>query len=232
MSSKPAKVVLVSGSSSGIGRAISEHLLATGWFVLGWDRAESSIDHPSYSHTQIDLTDFDSLKRELSEIRVYGFVHAAGLMRVGRLGNLDCSDGLLMWSIHDQCATVMSNALSPSMVSQGGGRIVYIGSRVAQGMAGRGQYAATKAALVAMARSWAAELAPTGVTVNVVSPAATATAMLSDPDRVQSQPRLPPIGRLIEPSEIAALVCFLLSESAAAITGQELIICGGSSLHS
>ena len=227
MSSKPAKVVLVSGSSSGIGRAISEHLLATGWFVLGWDRAESSIDHPSYSHTQIDLTDFDSLKRELSETRVYGFVHAAGLMRVGRLGSLDCSDGLLMWSIHDQCATVMSNALSPSMVSQGGGRIVYIGSRVAQG-----QYAATKAALVAMARSWAAELAPTGVTVNVVSPAATATAMLSDPDRIQSQPRLPPIGRLIKPSEIAALVGFLLSESAAAITGQELIICGGSSLHS
>ena len=65
--------------------------------------------------------------------------------------------------------------------------------------------------------------------MNVVSPAATATGMLNDPARQGSAPRLPPIGRLIEPAEIAALVGFL-SESAAAITGQDIAICGGSSL--
>jgi NAD(P)-dependent dehydrogenase (short-subunit alcohol dehydrogenase family) len=110
------------------------------------------------------------------------------------------------------------------------GRVVFIGSRVAQGMPGRGQYAATKAALAALARSWAAEVAAQGVTVNVVSPAATATGMLRDPARAGSAPRLPPIGRLIEPGEVAALVGFLLSPSAAAITGQDIAICGGSSL--
>jgi NAD(P)-dependent dehydrogenase (short-subunit alcohol dehydrogenase family) len=54
--------------------------------------------------------------------------------------------------------------------------------------------------------------------------------MLSDPARAASKPRLPPIGRLINPEEIASLVAFLLSPAAAAITGQDIAICGGSSL--
>ena len=69
-----------------------------------------------------------------------------------------------------------------------------------------------------------------GVTVNVVSPAATQTAMLDDPARKTESPKLPPMGRLIKPEEISALVAFLLSPDAAAITGQEIQICGGASL--
>jgi NAD(P)-dependent dehydrogenase (short-subunit alcohol dehydrogenase family) len=124
----------------------------------------------------------------------------------------------------------LCDALLPKMTARGTGRVIFIGSRVAVGMAGRGQYAATKAALIALAKSWAAEVAPHGVTVNVVSPAATATAMLDDPNRASVTPKLPPIGRLIQPEEIAALVSFLLSPAAAAITGQDIQICGGSSL--
>ncbi|WP_141678669.1 SDR family oxidoreductase, partial [Acinetobacter baumannii] len=77
--------------------------------------------------------------------------------------------------------------------------------------AGRGQYAATKAALVAMARSWASELAPRGITVNVVAPAATETPMLKDPTRANVTPKLPPLGRFIRPEAVAAAVAFLLS---------------------
>ena len=95
---------------------------------------------------------------------------------------------------------------------------------------GRSQYAATKAALVAMALSWAIELAPRGVTANVVAPAATQTAMLSDPQRQSVAPRVPPIGRYIQPKEVAGAVAFLLSAEADAITGKVLTICGGSSL--
>ena len=97
-------------------------------------------------------------------------------------------------------------------------------------MPGRGQYAATKAALIALARSWAREVAAKGVTINVVSPAATATAMLEDPARAATAPRIPPLGRLIEPAEIAEVVAFLLSPAAAAITGQDIAVCGGASL--
>jgi NAD(P)-dependent dehydrogenase (short-subunit alcohol dehydrogenase family) len=108
--------------------------------------------------------------------------------------------------------------------------VLFIGSRVSQGMPGRSQYAATKAALVALARSWAAEVVAQQVTVNVISPAATQTAMLSDPSRTGSLPRLPPLGRYIQPAEIAALALFLLSPAAAAITGQDIAVCGGASL--
>jgi NAD(P)-dependent dehydrogenase (short-subunit alcohol dehydrogenase family) len=135
-----------------------------------------------------------------------------------------------MWMLHVDAATRLAQALMPAMAQRGAGRVVLIGSRVAQGMPGRSQYAATKAALIALARSWAAEFAARGVTVNVVSPAATQTGMLSDPARAASMPRLPPIGRLIQPQEIAALVDFLLKPEAAAITGQDIAICGGASL--
>jgi NAD(P)-dependent dehydrogenase (short-subunit alcohol dehydrogenase family) len=67
---------------------------------------------------------------------------------------------------------------------------------------------ASKAALMALARSWAAEVVSTGVTVNVVSPAATQTRMLEDPGRARGTPKVPPLGRLIQPDEIAALVCY------------------------
>jgi NAD(P)-dependent dehydrogenase (short-subunit alcohol dehydrogenase family) len=66
--------------------------------------------------------------------------------------------------------------------------------------------------------------------VNVVAPAATETPMLADPSRSSVAPKLPPIGRYIKVEEVAATVCFLLSPDAAAITGQQLVICGGSSL--
>ena len=77
----------------------------------------------------------------------------------------------------------------------------------------------------------AAEVVAQGVTVNVVSPAATQTAMLDDPARAAAAPVLPPLGRLIRPDEIASLVSYLLSPAAAAITGQDIQICGGSSLY-
>jgi NAD(P)-dependent dehydrogenase (short-subunit alcohol dehydrogenase family) len=135
-----------------------------------------------------------------------------------------------MWQLHVDALMRMADVLVPRMKQAGRGRVVLVGSRVARGMAERSQYAATKAALVALARSWAAEVVANGVTVNVVSPAATATAMLDDPARKTAAPRVPPIGRLIQPQEIAALVAYLLSPDAAAITGQEIQICGGASL--
>jgi NAD(P)-dependent dehydrogenase (short-subunit alcohol dehydrogenase family) len=81
-----------------------------------------------------------------------------------------------------------------------------------------------------MIRSWAAELAPRGITANVVAPGATETPMLSAPGRDSSPPKIPPMGRLIAPQEVAAAVNFLLSQDAAPITGQELVLCGGASL--
>ena len=222
---------IVTGSSSGIGRAIAEHLLGQGWAVSGFDLAPCSISHTAFTAVQVDLRDAAATEAATRITPAQALVHAAGVLRVGRLGDLQANDAQLMWQVHVNALSCIANVAVPGMVARGSGRVVIIGSRVAQGFAGRSEYAATKAALVSLARSWAAEVVASGVTVNVVSPAATRTAMLDDPSRQASSPRVPPIGRLIEPAEIASLVAYLMSPAAAAITGQDIQICGGASLQ-
>jgi len=222
---------IVTGSSSGIGKAIAEALVADGWNVAGFDIATPSIEHALFKPVRVDLADGnDAARAAAGHADANALVHAAGVLRVGALGKLDASGGELMWRLHVEAVARIANVVLPRMMEARNGRVVLIGSRVAQGKAGRSQYAASKAALIALARSWAAEAIAAGVTVNVVSPAATETAMLDDPARKSESPVLPPLGRLIQPDEIAALVSFLLSPQAGAITGQDIQVCGGSSL--
>lgn len=219
---------LVTGASSGIGAAIVRQLLQDGWRVTGASRTRGNIDTPDYDHLSLDLSETTDLAGSVGHLNVDAFVHAAGFMRVGRLGELDSNDHEAMWRVHVLAAERLADALIKRMPD--GGRIVLVGSRAAGGIAGRSQYGATKAALVAMARAWGAELASRQITANVVSPAATSTPMLTDPKRTGEMPKLPPIGRYVAPEEVAATVGFLLSPLAGAITGQQIVICGGSSL--
>jgi len=220
---------LVTGASSGIGRAIAARLLADGWRVTGLCRSAPAEPLEGLEIVQVDVTDFEHLGEVCDRLGpVDTLVHAAGFMRTAPLGELSVVDGAAMWRVHVDAAAFLADKLAPRMPA--GGRILLIGSRTSNGAPTRSQYAATKAALVGMARSWAAELAPRGITVNVIAPGATDTPFLRDPARAQTPPRMPPIGRFISPEEVAAMAAFLAGEYGGAITGQQIVMCGGASL--
>ena len=220
---------LVTGASSGIGAAITDKLLQEGWAVTGLSRSVVTRDNPAFRSLSVDLFDTAALKQALADLpSVDAVIHAAGMMKAAPLGELDENISEQLWQLHIRVAEVLANHFAPRLPA--GGRIVLLGSRTSTGAAGRSQYVATKSAMKGMVRSWAGELATKGITVNIVAPGATETPMLKQPGRESSPPKLPPIGRFIQPAEVAELVHYLLSPLAGAITGQELVICGGASL--
>lgn len=220
---------VVTGASSGIGKAVAERLLDDGWSVLCLSRTSPDITDPDLDFIPIDLLDTKAFEAVLRAIgSVDAIVHSAGVLRVGHHQDMKLEDGEKMWHLHLNCAAQLVQHLAPRMPD--GGRIVLIGSRVATGAAGRSLYSASKAAMIGFARSVAAELILRRITVNVIAPGVTDTPMLKDPARAGTPPRMPPMGRFVKPQEVAALAAFLLSGGAASLTGQNIVVCGGGSL--
>jgi NAD(P)-dependent dehydrogenase (short-subunit alcohol dehydrogenase family) len=222
---------VVTGTASGIGQAVARRLLADGWHVTGLDRSPQQAA-ADFVPVMIDLLDrrrLATLARELATGRPTVLVHSAGIMRADDDPDTRENGGETLWRLHVAAAELLISALTPAMPDRAG-RVVVMSSRAAQGRPGRMFYAASKGGVEAMVRCAAGALVRRGITVNAVAPGATDTPQLVDPARAGAPVRLPPIGRLISPDEVAALIAFLIGPHAGAITGQTVTICGGASL--
>jgi NAD(P)-dependent dehydrogenase (short-subunit alcohol dehydrogenase family) len=231
---------LITGASRGIGRNIAERLASAGHEIINLSRNRPKDNFPGVTYT-VDLADADAAKQTLTDVTanysIDNLVNNAAMIEVGTLEQIDLADVDRMLDLNIRAAILTMQAVLPAMKAKRRGRVVNIGSRAALGKTGRTVYAATKAALAAMTRTWALELAKDGITVNTVAPGPIATQMLRDSSPADDPATKAflaaiPIGRVGKPADVAAAVAFFVSEDASYITGQTLYVCGGLSILS
>ena len=234
--------IVVTGGSTGIGLSICQQLLDEGHAVVNLSRRAPGFEHPQLHHYAIDLSERQATVAIAAEVaarfRVTGLIHNAGLIRPALLDDVQLSDLDYLTQLHVGAAISLGQAFIPNMKQQRFGRIILIGSRAALGLATRSSYSATKAGMVGMARTWALELGPHGITVNTVSPGPIAATEMfhavipPGDDRLETMADAIPVKRLGAPADVARAVRFFNHPDNGFITGQTLMVCGGASLGS
>ena len=236
-----AKVALVTGGSAGIGACIVDHLLDAGYEVVSMARRPPERRDPRLHSVLVDLADPKATAQAAAEAAVrFPFttvVHNAGVIKPALLPDVKLADLDALTHIHLSSAiTIVQHAL-PAMHAAGFGRVILMSSRGALGLQTRTAYAATKAGMIGMARTWALELAPQGITVNVVAPGPIQTDMFWDviPEGSDKEKQVAaglPVKRIGRPDDVARAVMFFADPLNSFVTGQVLYVCGGASVGS
>jgi 3-oxoacyl-[acyl-carrier protein] reductase len=220
--------VLITGGASGIGRATAERCRADGYEAVVIDREGDGI--------RADLADPGETARAL-EVALRGgpitrLVNNVGVVRPGPVEEQGLADLEAVVSLNLRCALQCLQALLPGMKAARFGRVVNMSSRAALGKELRTVYAATKAGLNGMAKVWALELGPYGITANAVGPGPIRTELFDranppDSPRTRAIVEAIPVRRVGEPEDVAQAVSFLLDARSGFVTGQVLYVCGG-----
>jgi 3-oxoacyl-[acyl-carrier protein] reductase len=225
---------LVTGGSAGIGREIVKRLLARGDEVISLDLQPPSAN-VKVRHVQVDLTDMEATAKAVKGIKATTFIHNAGIIRPALLPDVKLEDLAALTNLHLVAPVILMQALLPAMKAANFGRVVLVSSRAVLGLPTRTSYSATKAGMLGMARTWALELAPAGITVNVVAPGPIRTANFHSvvPEgspQVEKIAQAIPVKRLGEADDVARAVLFFADRDAGFVTGQVLYVCGGTSV--
>jgi NAD(P)-dependent dehydrogenase (short-subunit alcohol dehydrogenase family) len=231
-------VALVTGASRGIGAAIVEKLASRGIACVNLDRRPPN-DVSKARYIEVDLSDSRATQQALASVNqkldVLWLVNNAGIVAPALLEDTRLEDFDLVTSVNLRASIQCAQAVLPTMKAAGRGRIVNISSRAALGKELRTVYAATKAGLIGLTRTWALELGRYGVTVNAVAPGPIDTDLFrhvnpADSPRTKAIIDGIPVRRLGTVDDVAHAVCFLLDDESSFITGQTLHICGGMSV--
>jgi NAD(P)-dependent dehydrogenase (short-subunit alcohol dehydrogenase family) len=230
------RIALVTGATSGIGRATAIQLAREGAEVIVHGRdpergeqvvAEIAGALGKARFVAADLSDPTEIRRladEAGEVDV--LVNNAGISWFGPTADLDVATYDALFDSNVRAAYFLVAALAPRMAANGGGSIVNVASMVAAiGISGAAAYGGTKATLAAMTRSWAAEFSPRGVRVNAVAPGPVYTA--ADPARIDALGATTLLGRAAKAEEIAQVITFLASPASAYVTGATVAADGG-----
>ncbi|MEM1091605.1 MAG: SDR family oxidoreductase [Pseudomonadota bacterium] len=239
MSQATQGVTLVTGGNRGIGLAITQTILEEGGEVVCVSRQAPELQHERLHSVVVDLGDREETKQAVGEInanhQVLNIVHNAGVIRPALIEDVALTDLDYLTELHLATMVTLVQASLPAMKDAGYGRIVGISSRGALGLQTRTNYAATKAGMFGMLRTWALELGPSGITSNCVAPGPVVTDMFDeimgdDEQRVNALAGSIPVRRLGAADDIAHATRFFLSPAAGFVTGQVLYVCGGASI--
>ena len=227
---------VVTGAARGIGEAIGRRLHADGYEVAltdidveGVERVAAELGARAFAHDVRELASWEALVAQLDDVHV--LVNNAARTEFRSFFEIDVDEWDDVLATNLRGTYLGCRVVGAAMRERGAGRIVNLASDAAFAASGGSgaHYAASKAGVVAVTRRAATELAPHGVTVNAIAPAAIDGPLAREVlrDRLEEKLADIPVGRLGRGEEVAALVSFLVSDDAGYVTGATLDVNGG-----
>lgn len=232
------RVIVVSGSSSGIGKSVAELLLEKGAMIIGLDIRNSSVNNERYKHYICDMRNENNIIKIVNEIedkygRIDGLANCAGIYSNSKpFFELSSEEWNNVITSNLTSIFLLSKYISRIMIKNKAGKIINIScirSRIFR--PDMADYAASKGGVVALTAAMALDLKDFNIQVNSVAPGFTYTGMTSDsfdnPEVKELSESIIPVGKIADPKEIANVVLFLFSDLSNYINGETIFVDGG-----
>ena len=232
---------VITGGNKGIGLDLAKAMLGQGYRVVSVARHAPEDESGRIEHMECDLLDPDAVAASAAAIAarhdVTHLVHNAGVIWPNLVEDAKPEHITGLAQLHLGSALTLLQAFLPGMKAKGFGRVLFNSSRAALGAPTRTAYGASKAAMIGMARTWALELAPHGITVNVVAPGPIRTdnfwgVVPKGSDQEADLAKRIPVRRLGTVDDVTRAFLFFADPDNGFVTGQTLFVCGGASIGS